>query len=77
MRIYEEISLSNFEFWSGGADKASYLTSEELETIENILEDTYPEGISDTDLNDLFWFDDDLIAEWLGYNSFDEIIERQ
>ena len=53
-----------------------YLTESELETIESYLEELYPEGMTDTELNDFMWFEDDTIAEWLGYNSFDEIMNR-
>jgi hypothetical protein len=53
-----------------------YLSRDELEQIEQILEEIYPEGLSETDINDLFWFEDELIAEWLGYESFEEIMER-
>ena len=76
MKIYMEESLTNFEFWSGAKDTIKYLTDEELEQIESILEDTYPDGMSDTEINDFFWFDDDTIAEWLGYNDFEEIMHR-
>ena len=76
MKIYTEESLRNFEFWSGAKDTVKYLTHEELDTIESILEGTYPEGMSDTEINDLFWFEDDTIAEWLGYNDFEEIMHR-
>jgi hypothetical protein len=47
-----------------------------LEQIEQILEEIYPEGMSEFEVNDLFWFERDLIAEWLGYEDFDEIMER-
>ena len=76
MKLYKEESISNFEFWSGAKDTAGYLTEQEFSTIESILEDTYPDGMSATQLNDLFWFEDDTIAEWLGYSSFDEIMNR-
>ena len=76
MKIYVEKSLSDFEFWAGAKDTAEYLTSEELEQIETILEDIYPEGLDETAVNDLFWFEDDTIAEWLGYNDFNEIMNR-
>lgn len=48
-----------------------------MDTIETMLEDIYPDGIGETELNDLFWFDDDTIAEWLGYESFEQIMERK
>ena len=76
MRIYREIPLREFEFWAGAKDRVKYLTMEELDQIEEILEEICPEGISETDLNDLFWFEEDLIAEWLGYETFEEIEER-
>lgn len=77
MKIYAEKSLRNFNFWSGACDTVKYLTLEELDNIEDILEELYPDGIDETTINDLFWFEDDTIAEWLGYNSFDEIMERE
>lgn len=76
MKIYTETNLTNFEFWSGAKDTVKYLTYEELEQIEAILEDIYPDGIDETTVNDIFWFDTDFIAECLGYNDFDEIMER-
>lgn len=76
MKIYTEESLKNFQFWSGAEDTAKYLTEEEFDTIESILEDAYPEGMNETEINDFFWFEDDTIAEWLGYSSFEEIMEE-
>lgn len=76
MKITTEKSLKNFEFWSGALDRVKYLTDEELDTIEAILEELNPDGLSDTEINDTFWFGDDEIAYWLGYDSFEEIMER-
>lgn len=76
MKIYVETSLKDFEFWSGAKDTAEYLTDEEFDIIENLLEDAYPDGLDETALNDFFWFEDDTIAEWLGYNDFNEIMNR-
>ena len=71
MKIYSETSLHNFEFWSGAVDTAKALTYEQLDTIECILEDLCPDGMSDTEINDLFWFEEDTIAEWLGFSSWE------
>ena len=76
MKIYREIPLTEFEFWAGGKDTVEELTDSELEQIEQILEEIYPEGMSEFEVNDIFWFERDLIAEWLGYKDFDEIMER-
>lgn len=76
MKIYSEKRLINFDFWCGAKDTFAALTYDEIEQIEAILEDAYPEGISETMLNDLFWFEENTIAEWLGYNNFEELTNR-
>ena len=77
MKIYSEKSLNEFEFWSGARDTVKYLTEDEINQIENILEDCFPDGMDETELNDFFWFEDDTIAEWLGYQSFEDIMYRE
>ena len=77
MKIYTEKSLNDFDFWSGAKDTVKYLTEDEINQIETILEDCFPEGMSETEINDFFWFEDDTIAEWLGYQSFDDIMYRE
>ena len=74
MKVHSETKLSQFKFWAGATQRVKYLTWEQLDTIEEILNDLYPNGIKATELNDLFWFDEDTIAEWLGYDSFDKLI---
>lgn len=75
MRIYEEKNLPTFEFWGGAADNAARLTWAELETVESILEDLYPDGIDATNLNDLFAFDFESVCDWLGLTE-DEVLNR-
>lgn len=66
MKTFNEISLCSFEFWSGAKSHANLLTLSELDNLEFILEDLYPEGISETTLNDIMWFDFDWVCECLG-----------
>ena len=70
MNITKEISLEDFEAWSGGADTLNELTAKECEQLERILEDLHQDGMDETQLNDLLWFKRDTIAEWLGYNDW-------
>lgn len=65
MTIKKEISLREFEFWSGAKTFAEKLTNDELDTIESFLEDM-DAMLTETQLNDFFWFDSDQIAELLG-----------
>lgn len=76
MKIYSEKSLNDFKFWSGARDTVEYLTHDEIEQIEQELEELYPDGMDETEVNDFFWFEDDTIAEWLGYNCFEDIMNR-
>lgn len=72
MKIYSETSLSNFEFWSGAKDNALKLTIEQLDEVESILEDMYPDGVDETTINDLFWFDFDEVCDLLGISDDEE-----
>lgn len=76
MKIYKEESLSNFEWWSGAKLTAQRI-DEELgergwDELEAILEDAYPDGMDETELNDLLWFEPETVFEWLGIRDKDE-----
>lgn len=78
MKIYKEVnSIYDFDFWSGAKDKVKYLTDSEVNEIISMLEMSGYDEMSETELNDFFWFECDTIAEWLGYNDFDEIMNRE
>lgn len=68
MTIITEQSLRSFEFWSGAKDNAYELTIEQFDELENKLEELYPDGMTETQLNDLMWFDFEDIKSWLGIN---------
>nr|DAJ58653.1 MAG TPA: hypothetical protein [Caudoviricetes sp.] len=72
MKIFKEESLRYFEFWSGAKENAKELSGEQLDNLETILEDAYPDGIDATTLNDLMWFEFDTIKEWLGIEDDEE-----
>ena len=76
MKIYSEQSLADFKFWSGAVTTANRIWEERgtegWNELEAILEDLYPGGIDETDLNDLLWFDADTVYEWLGIDEEDE-----
>lgn len=79
MTIKTEQSLRNFEFWSGAKSNAEMMTCEELDSVENALEELYPEGMTDTEINDLFWFDFDYVCDLIGLEydaEKDEIIRE-
>lgn len=66
-KISYDLLDGTYHPWSGAVD--TWNTIEEnglLEELDNLLEDLYPDGLSETELNDLLWFDSDWIFEQLG-----------
>lgn len=76
MFIKDDISLRDFKFWSGAKEKAVLFTDEELDAIEQNLEEIFPKGMDATKLNDLFWFEPEMLCEWVGITE-DELFERE
>ena len=67
MKITSEMSLKNFKAWSGAKDTLNKLIElDKCDELECILEDLYPEGITETQLNDILWFEDEWIYKTLG-----------
>lgn len=78
MIIKKDMSLGSFGFWSGAKNNANMLTDEQLTAVEEALEEFYPDGIDETTLNDLFWFEFEYICELIGLEydaENDKIIE--
>lgn len=73
MRIYTETNLDDVTYWGGAAATYMELTDDEVEYIQDYLEDLYPDGMSETDLNDFMWLECDLIAEILGYEDWENL----
>lgn len=66
-KISYDLLDGTYHPWSGAVD--TWNTIEDnglLEELDNLLEDLYPDGLSETELNDLLWFDSDWIFEQLG-----------
>jgi len=77
MNVYEELTLYDIRerLWSDGQSTANYLSDDELvEVLTNAFSEN--EYVSITDINDFLWHETSTIAEWLGYNSFDDIMHR-
>ena len=72
---YEEIKD---KLWSGAKDTVEELTNDEFEQVMSILENDYfTDGYPTmTTINDILWFERDTIADWLGYEDFDAIMNR-
>lgn len=77
MTITYELDLNRFEAWSGAKETLERIQREgKCEELENVLEELYPDGMTETELNDLLWFDSESVYEWLGIRS-EEQIEKE
>ena len=67
MLVYSEISLMQFETWSGATEtKKIIIENDKVEEFEDLIEGSFPDGLSATRLNDILWFDREQIFEYLG-----------
>lgn len=75
MKIYKD--LHDFNFWSGAKENVKHLTKDDFTVVELELEEMYPDGIEEIELNDLFRFDMDEVSKILGYDDFDDLKKRR
>ena len=68
MKVYNDnLTLRNFDAWSGAVDtKETIINAGKDKDFDYLIEELYPDGITDTQLNDLLWFEEDWIFEVLG-----------
>ena len=67
MKVITETNLRGFNAWSGAIDTKNLIISLGLEEeFEMLIDELYEEGLTDTQLNDLLWFESDWILENLG-----------
>lgn len=91
--IYEAVNKKNphvreakvfYEFpgsyrpWSGAVDTWDVIEANgAMDDLENFLDEAYPDGIGETELNDLLWFDSDYVYEALGIRNPDAEDEEE
>lgn len=74
MTIICEMSLRNFKPWSGAVDTYNHIANAgKLDELEDLLDELYPDGIGETELNDLLWFDSDWCYETLSITTKEEL----
>lgn len=59
--------------WSGAVDTLNTISNEGKEDdLMELLDELYPNGVEENDLNDFLWFDDDYIFNELGIDLEEE-----
>lgn len=76
MKYICETKLCDFPFWSQAKTNASRLSESELDEMEQvILESDTCETPTDTEINDLMWFEFDWLCESIGLDP-NEVMNR-
>lgn len=69
----ENTTLVNFDAWSGAVDTKERIINEgKADEFDNLIEELYPDGLSETQLNDILWFEEDWLFETLGISDEEE-----
>lgn len=59
---YEINNIDEFRAWSGAvATREAIIKNHKQDEFSDMLEELFPDGCSETELNDFLWFDDDFI----------------
>lgn len=73
MKYMVDKPLRDFEFWSGAVDTAKQLDYDGFSNVEDILEQMQADRVAgggqpmtETEINDMFWFESDTILQWAG-----------
>ena len=76
MKIFIEQGIADFEAWSGAKETQQRIIDENKEDeFDQLIEELYPDGIDETQLNDILWFEEDWIFENLGISEEEEETE--
>lgn len=75
MIITQDINLNDFEFWGPAGENVTALTADQLDELTDLLTDDYPDGLTATQLNDIFAYSFDDILAMLDLEYFqDELV---
>ena len=71
MKVYEEISLKDFDFWGYAVVVADNMSDEDFDTVEQWMEEDGRDW-GKTAINDLFAFDYEFVETLVGHNLVSE-----
>lgn len=79
MKLFRGETIADFKAWSGAVDTQNRIIEENKENeFDQLIEEIYPDGLDETQLNDLLWFDDEWIFEQLGMSEeLEEELEEE
>jgi hypothetical protein len=77
MIVKYEPKLEDFNEWCGAtATKKRIIENGKQEEFVQLVEEMYPDGLTETELNDMLWFEAEWIYEQLGMTTEEEESEE-
>lgn len=74
----DNTTLANFDAWSGAKDTRQTILAHNMgDEFDALIEELYPEGLSETHLNDILWFESEWIYENLGIKEDEDEDENE
>lgn len=74
----DNMSIRDFESWSGAKEtQQAIINADKEDEFDALIEELYPDGLSETQLNDILRFEEDWIFELLGMEEEDEEEEEE
>lgn len=59
-------TLLTFDAWSGAVEtKETIIENRKSQQFDQLIEDMFPDGLTDTELNDILWFETDWVYKEL------------
>ena len=77
MKTFNETNLKQFNAWQGAVEtKERILKEGKEEEFDFLIQELYPQGLSETQLNDILWFSEEWLFEHLGINEDEEVMSK-
>jgi len=78
MALIVNVGIEGYKPWCGAVSTWEDIEeANKVDELEYLLEEIYPEGITDTQLNDLLWFESDWIYAQLDINDMEDTEEDE
>lgn len=73
MKIISETSIADFKAWSGAVEtKQAIIDAGKCDEFDSYIEEIYPDGLTDTQLNDMLWHESEYMLYLMGISEDDD-----
>ena len=70
------MDFSDYQPWAGARDTYALIDCyNKLEELDELITECYPDGLTETELNDILWFDSEWVLDSLGIEVDDDELE--